>query len=169
MCNHENGNKGLIASELLGQPKHAKGLELCIILLWVLSEGLNVWERGMIQTLLHSPVSCKKRMWLLMRNTDGTAIIGKTTNLMGVQASFSQDETSHRKEFVSFVLGQWGFAVFSGRLGFLQGLVRFWVGFSEKSCTVAELWGLPADLMLRTVMTDVWVFVASSISKAVGW
>lgn len=88
-----------------------------------------------------APMSCKRRMWLLTRNTDATAIIGK----QGIpwECKLRSGETSHKKQSppLSFVPRQWGFAVFSGRpVFFLRGLVRFWVVLRGKaaqwqSCT----------------------------------
>lgn len=90
-------------------------------------------------------LSCKRRMWLLMRNTDAEAISGKQWSPWEHKPDCG--ETSHKKESppLSFVPKQRGSAVFSGKADpifffflffFLRGLVRFLVVLKRK----AEHW-----------------------------
>lgn len=102
-------------------------------------------------------MSCKKRMWLLMRNPDGTAING-TMNSTSLSLGYVlvKHPTKRSQCLRVFVPRRLeisrGFrkdSLYETSLGFE------WV--SERSHTVAGLYRFPADLMLRTVITDVWV------------
>lgn len=111
----------------------------------------------LFRALFDVSMSCKRRMWLLMRNPDGTAIDG-TMNSTSLSIGYVlvKHPTKRNHCLCVFVLRQLGI----GRVFRKENLYETFLGFervSERSYTVAELYRFPADLMLRTVITDVWV------------
>lgn len=74
----------------------------------------------LVSLCFDAPVSCEKRMWLLMRSPDATVISGTMNSTLC--CGENKKKKSHKKLLVpkSFVLKMCGFEVFSGRTIFMR-------------------------------------------------